>query len=202
MQHLEHLLTAVTLFAAWRRSVGRCGSRGYPAPCSTRSSTRWTWSGCTCKCGITTLLATNPTTWSNQWRPASLHEERLAVPTRNSPGTEPLQHLCRDDELKTVHFYLICLVLSVAEVNTWWWLKHSQTYFLHDRERLNRAWDPFIPWGIWMGLSRVHVSLCVWVTKSGSWGKFELPSQFMISWIDLTFLRTSLLLCGLGIGAF
>lgn len=84
------------------------------------------------------------------------------------PGTlqelSLLQHLCRDDELKTVHFYLICLVLC-GWSNTWWWLKHSQTYFLHDRERLKRAWDPFIPWGIWMGLSRVHVSLCVWVTE-------------------------------------
>lgn len=181
--------------------MAKCGSREYPALCSTRSSTRWTWSGCTSRCGITTLRATNRTTWSNQWRPASLHEERLGVPTRNSPGTEPLQHLCRDDELKTVHFYLICLVLC-GWSNTWWWLKHSQTYFLHDRERLSRAWDPFIPWGIWMGLSRVHVSLCVWVAKWLLGEVWTAQPVYMISWIDLIFLQTSLLLCGLGIGAF
>lgn len=50
-------------------------------------------------------------------------------------------------KLKTVHFYLICLVLCGWN-DTWWWLEHSQTYYLHDRKRFCKDWDPFIQCGI------------------------------------------------------
>lgn len=132
----------------------------------------------------------------------SAWRETVRVPPPNSPGTEPLKHFCRGDELKTVHFYLICLVLC-GWSNIWWWLKHSQTYFLHDRERLNRAWNPFIPWGIWMGLSRVREPVCVsdivvaggslnCLTTSDFMDWFNLPmnlSPFMWigNWSVLTF---------------
>lgn len=110
---------------------------------------------------------------------------RETVPTQNSPGTEPLKHFCRDDELKTVHFYLICLVLC-GWSNTGWWLKHSQTYFLHDRERLNRAWDPFIPWGIWMGLSRVHVEPVCMSDVVVAGGSLNCPTNYdFMDWFNL-----------------
>lgn len=201
---LEHLMTAVTLFCSLKKIRGKVWKQRISSPLfNTKQYTMdlerlylQMWDHYAA--GNKPDHMIKPVEASESaWRETACAHQELC---RNSPGTEPLQHLCRDDELKTVHFYLICLVLC-GWSNTWWWLKHSQTYFLHDRERLNRAGDPFIPWGIWMGLSRVHVSL--WYEwQSGSWGKFELPNQFMISWIDLTFLRTSLLLCGLGIGAF
>lgn len=122
---MYHHLTLLVFLAAWRWSEHVYGNSESAAPCSTPSSTQWTWRSSICRCGSTTATATSQNTWSNskQSKPTRMPELKArSSSTKSQPFLTIIRFHWRS--FSFINSYLLSMGLLLA------WSLHMFTFGL------------------------------------------------------------------------